>query len=482
MSNTTKFEAGKTYEIRYIVDGSAKDYLTVIKRTPMYIVADTPEAKAKRFKVNSGSDGEYVLPFGRYSMAPTCKAKRVVEETTPEPIVEESAKEELEVEADLDLQEAIELLESTNLPVKDTGSGFTCVIGSRAYVEIALTSDELSIKNISLVRTPGETTTHKTVDEALITGINEDLNVFDYKGYEIFNLLWSNSFSIEKDNKIHDTVGDLRSAEYVVDRYLEPVVELLAEVAKAEEEAKNTNPDLVDIEITAATEALERSGLPVRFIEELVANRIDYGRAFIEFEPSEEFIASKGGYTVSGFTVVKKIGSKRWFCTTLTAALKVLVENNLNVTDYKGYEIVIATYKPSFSIVRNGETFETVEDYTSAEYVVDKYLEPVVELLAEVAKAEEEAYKSISFEARQLVLDSLDYDKIRSVMILTGHKWRGETPEVDELRAAAMALLGDVADKRTAYSAGTGGFCAYRLPYGVSLVFSPPTWASARSF
>ena len=68
----SKFEIGATYFGRFITDADSRIELTVAARTAKSIVTDA--GKMLRIKERDGV--EYVMPFGRYSMAPSINADR----------------------------------------------------------------------------------------------------------------------------------------------------------------------------------------------------------------------------------------------------------------------------------------------------------------------------------------------------------------------------------------------------------------------
>lgn len=68
----SRFEIGVTYVGRFITDADSRIELTVAKRTEKSIV--TTGGKTLRIKEWDGV--EFVMPFGRYSMAPSIHADR----------------------------------------------------------------------------------------------------------------------------------------------------------------------------------------------------------------------------------------------------------------------------------------------------------------------------------------------------------------------------------------------------------------------
>jgi hypothetical protein len=75
---TTKFEAGRTYWTRSIVDADSTVQVTVARRTAKTIT--TPAGKVLR--ISLGFDGvEMVKPWGSYSMCPIIGADRAMSAT-----------------------------------------------------------------------------------------------------------------------------------------------------------------------------------------------------------------------------------------------------------------------------------------------------------------------------------------------------------------------------------------------------------------
>ena len=81
MNNTTKFEAGSTYEHGWINDADSSTQWVIVRRTASTVWAreagSTGNGAAFRVKINA--DGvECIKPFGTYSMAPTLTAENEV--------------------------------------------------------------------------------------------------------------------------------------------------------------------------------------------------------------------------------------------------------------------------------------------------------------------------------------------------------------------------------------------------------------------
>lgn len=77
MQNAT-FEIGQSYEVQFIGDSQLRPRFTVTARTAK-MVTGLIHGKEYKVKVRFDSqDGEYCLPYGTYSMRPSCYAKRRV--------------------------------------------------------------------------------------------------------------------------------------------------------------------------------------------------------------------------------------------------------------------------------------------------------------------------------------------------------------------------------------------------------------------
>ena len=67
-----KFEPGKTYVTRSIVDADYMVSATIERRTDRFVWAD-----GKRFGVHQYGDAEFIRPWGNYSMCPIIRADRL---------------------------------------------------------------------------------------------------------------------------------------------------------------------------------------------------------------------------------------------------------------------------------------------------------------------------------------------------------------------------------------------------------------------
>lgn len=76
------------------------------------------------------------------------------------------------------------------------------------------------------------------------------------------------------------------------------------------------------------------------------------------------------------------------------------------------------------------------------------------------------------------IIDRFDFEKVRSFMVINKWYWRDakQAPSIDELRATAFdCLRRAVDDPAEVTNSGTGGFMAYKMPWGLSLHFSVET-------
>ena len=84
-------------------------------------------------------------------------------------------------------------------------------------------------------------------------------------------------------------------------------------------------------------------------------------------------------------------------------------------------------------------------------------------------KSKEDMIQSVSS-----TIDSFDFNKVHGYMTDTNWQWRGDgVPTIDELKRTAVNLLIEAAlDKSEFTSLGTGGFRAYKFPWGLEIVFT----------
>lgn len=71
-------------------------------------------------------------------------------------------------------------------------------------------------------------------------------------------------------------------------------------------------------------------------------------------------------------------------------------------------------------------------------------------------------------------MKTFDFEKVHSYMREANWQWRGEgVPELTELMTTAFTLLSNVINaEEPASNSSTGGFTAYKMPWGLSLHFS----------
>lgn len=113
-----KFEVNKSYVFGFIGDSDLKVTIKVVKRTAKFLTFEESNGEQAKRKIQVSDEGEYINPYGVYSMSPTCRAKNEVKE--------EDAQEEQEVEDEgmvdfykqtainygVDYEEVLEIVES----------------------------------------------------------------------------------------------------------------------------------------------------------------------------------------------------------------------------------------------------------------------------------------------------------------------------------------------------------------------------------
>jgi len=68
------FQIGKTYSGRFVGDADSVFRVMILGRTAKTVTVMGPKGM-KQHRVSYDHDGaEQIFPFGRYSMAPTCRA------------------------------------------------------------------------------------------------------------------------------------------------------------------------------------------------------------------------------------------------------------------------------------------------------------------------------------------------------------------------------------------------------------------------
>jgi hypothetical protein len=84
------------------------------------------------------------------------------------------------------------------------------------------------------------------------------------------------------------------------------------------------------------------------------------------------------------------------------------------------------------------------------------------------------------------IMNSFDFEKIQKHMEATNHQWylgggRMGVPDLTDLRVTARDLLTKaICSRDECTNVGTGGFVAYKLPWGMQLTFQL-AWASGAS-
>jgi hypothetical protein len=84
----------------------------------------------------------------------------------------------------------------------------------------------------------------------------------------------------------------------------------------------------------------------------------------------------------------------------------------------------------------------------------------------------------------ETIMQNFDFEKVQKHMQDTNHQWyqgggRMAVPDLTDLRVTARDLLTKaIHDKSVASNVGTGGFVAYKLPWGMQLTFQI-AWVSA---
>ena len=74
------------------------------------------------------------------------------------------------------------------------------------------------------------------------------------------------------------------------------------------------------------------------------------------------------------------------------------------------------------------------------------------------------------------IMYSFNFEKVHENMVASNHQWfigdGMKVPDLDELRSTARSLLVKaIYDKEPVSNVGTGGFVAYKLPWGLQLTF-----------
>ena len=75
---TPAFEIGQAYSGRFIGDADAVFQVKILARTAKTVTVMGPKGMAQHRVSRDLDGGEQIYPFGKYSMAPVCRAKRLV--------------------------------------------------------------------------------------------------------------------------------------------------------------------------------------------------------------------------------------------------------------------------------------------------------------------------------------------------------------------------------------------------------------------
>jgi hypothetical protein len=84
----------------------------------------------------------------------------------------------------------------------------------------------------------------------------------------------------------------------------------------------------------------------------------------------------------------------------------------------------------------------------------------------------------------QSIMGSFSFEKVQKHMQDTNHQWymgggQMAVPDIEDLRVTARDLLTKaIYDDTDVSNVGTGGFVAYKLPWGLQLTFQL-SWASS---
>jgi len=72
------FQIGQAYSGRFIGDADAVFQVKILARTAKTVTVIGPNGMAQHRVSRDLEGGEQIFPFGKYSMAPICRAKRLV--------------------------------------------------------------------------------------------------------------------------------------------------------------------------------------------------------------------------------------------------------------------------------------------------------------------------------------------------------------------------------------------------------------------
>jgi hypothetical protein len=72
------FQIGQAYSGRFIGDADSVFQVKILARTAKTVTVIGPKGMAQHRVSRDLDGGEQIFPFGKYSMAPVCRAKRLV--------------------------------------------------------------------------------------------------------------------------------------------------------------------------------------------------------------------------------------------------------------------------------------------------------------------------------------------------------------------------------------------------------------------
>ena len=72
------FEIGQAYSGRFVGDADSVFQVKILRRTAKTVTVMGPKGMAQHRISRDLDGGEQIYPFGKYSMAPVCRAKRLI--------------------------------------------------------------------------------------------------------------------------------------------------------------------------------------------------------------------------------------------------------------------------------------------------------------------------------------------------------------------------------------------------------------------
>jgi len=106
-------------------------------------------------------------------------------------------------------------------------------------------------------------------------------------------------------------------------------------------------------------------------------------------------------------------------------------------------------------------------------------LQKLKQIKMETAKNYEQLLKDM-----ELIIENFDFEKVAAYMLITNWKWYdtsndGQIPNITRLRIAARtALFMAIDSPHPSTNTGSGGFTAYKFPWGLKLSFEPFNYSS----